>query len=93
MIVFLHSCASGTDADVECTSSENRCEFRRSKDVLLTQRCVEADPDAEYDLEYRFNMIQEMGDLGIDNSAKALKIFYLCQIDLCNNDETAEKVS
>lgn len=55
--------------------------------------CRSYDPSAEYDLEYRFNVIEEKEPDGFDNTNSAFKFNYLCNIDLCNSNAIATKVS
>ncbi len=81
------------NADVQCSDDDNRCRFEHSKDLSIEKGCTTEDSSGDYDLEYRFNVIQEILDSGIDNSAKALKCFYLCNTDHCNSEENFLKVS
>jgi hypothetical protein len=79
--------------DTICSTTENRCKFDHSKDVAVDQACTTQDPNAKYDIQYRFNIIEEIASHGIDNSAHALKCFYLCKTDHCNSHDNFENVS
>jgi hypothetical protein len=80
------------DAEVVCQDDENRCKFDLKKGDV-EKGCAIDDPDEEFDLEYRFNLIQEIADSGTDNSAKSLKCIYLCKTDLCNSEDNFVQVS
>jgi len=80
-----------SNEDIECQDDENRCKFDRSKNGL-TRGCTSEDSTLSYDLEYRFNIIEEISDHGIDNTAPALKCFYLCNTHSCNSDDNFVKV-
>jgi hypothetical protein len=58
----------------------------------MKQGCVVDDPSEDYDIEYRFNVIEEISDQGTDNSAKSFKLKYLCKINFCNSDNNVRQV-
>jgi hypothetical protein len=92
LIFFIYRCIDDNNGEIQCAEDETRCKFDHSKSGL-TQSCTIEDSDIEYDLEYRFNVIEEMKESGTDNSAEALKCFYLCKTDVCNSNENFKKVS
>jgi len=81
------------NSDVKCEEGDNRCKFDHPKKSPIKKGCASKDSNGDYDLEYRFNVIEEIEDSGIDNSASALKYFYLCNTDNCNSDDHVVKVS
>ena len=78
------------DAGLKCTGGEDRCKFARSKDLMIKE-CAFDDPN-ENDIEYRFNVIEEISNQGTDNSAESFKLFYLCKTNFCNSDEHVQQV-
>ncbi|CAF2163921.1 unnamed protein product [Rotaria magnacalcarata] len=78
--------------DMECSNGEDRCIFDLSKGSLIRNGCFDGDSNEIYDLEYRFNMIEEIASDGFYSVHDAFKIYYLCNTDLCNNDDIVEKV-
>jgi hypothetical protein len=90
--IFFIRCMDNDDDQVDCQDDQNRCKFDLKK-TGMEKSCTTADSDGEFDLEYRFNLIQEISDIGIDNSAKSFKCTYLCKTDLCNSEDNFMKVS
>ncbi|CAF4361158.1 unnamed protein product [Rotaria sp. Silwood2] len=80
------------DIDVQCENNEHHCIFSFSKGHSLRKDCAMNYSHVQYDIEYRFNIIEEISNYGIDNSHNAFKFFYLCNSDFCNNDGHVVKV-
>jgi hypothetical protein len=93
LIFFSFRCKDDGEDDVECQNGEDRCKFDHAKDAPISKGCTTEDPTAPYDLEYRFNVIENMTNFGTDNSAKAFKSSYVCKTDYCNSDNQFQKVS
>ncbi len=91
MIFFIDRCVDDNNDDIQCEDDEKQCKFDRSKNGLI-KSCTSEGSTSWYDLEYRFNIIEQISDSGIDNSAPALKCFYLCNTDTCNSDDNFGKV-
>jgi hypothetical protein len=79
--------------DTICSPGEDRCQFYHSKDVAIGQACAAEDPTSPYDIQYRFNIIEDIASHGTDNSAESLKCSYLCKTDHCNSVDNFEHVS
>ncbi|CAF1200572.1 unnamed protein product [Rotaria sordida] len=80
------------DTDIQCENNEHQCIFSFSKGHSLQKSCAMNYSDIQYDIEYRFNIIEEIANDGFDNSHSAFKFFYLCNSDFCNNDGNIVKV-
>lgn len=81
------------DANVDCSNlAADRCKFEHSKDVTYDQECVSYDSSLMYDIEHRYNVIEELANGGEDNSGRAFKLKYQCKKDLCNDEDHYEKV-
>lgn len=58
----------------------------------LYKDCVNT-PSKAYNLEYRFNQVDETEDGADDESEVALKCIYSCNRDKCNSDKVYSEVS
>lgn len=91
--IFIFSCFDDDNSDIECLNSDNRCRFSLSKYEDIIKGCDSAASYPQVDVEYRFNVIEEMSSYSTDDLQTAFKMFYLCNKDLCNSDDNAEKVN
>ena len=88
----VNRCENKDDEEESCTDDQNQCQYDFSK-AGVTKGCVNENSKPKYDLEYRFNVIDEMENSKIDISAKALKCYYVCKKNLCNSDANFVRVS
>ncbi|CAF5155246.1 unnamed protein product, partial [Rotaria sp. Silwood1] len=80
------------DTDIRCANNEHQCIFSFSKGHSIQKDCAMNYSYVQHDIEYRFNIIEDISNYGIDNTHEAFKFFYLCNSDFCNNDGNIIKV-
>ncbi|CAF3904546.1 unnamed protein product [Rotaria sp. Silwood1] len=80
------------DTDIRCANNEHQCIFSFSKGHSIQKDCAMNYSHIQYDIEYRFNIIEDISNYGIDNTHEAFKFFYLCNSDFCNNDGNIIKI-
>ncbi|UJR14251.1 hypothetical protein I4U23_001242 [Adineta vaga] len=89
------SCVSNTDKGKHsgmCTDDQDRCVYRRNKKGAVDQQCTGKNP-FEYEIEYRFNVIEEIDASKYDNSAQTLKGSFVCRETDCNNEGNFQSVT
>ena len=83
----ISSClTSDPDNDEICAANVKSCQYRHDKNGASAVGCHDPTLPSKYDVEYRFNSVEEIEAGGDDTSSRAMKIFYLCSTSHCNTD-------
>jgi hypothetical protein len=76
-----------------CSHEEDSCKFEHSKNVESERGCFTHSTGGDYDIEFRFNEIEDMESAGSDTAEKAWKLYYLCRRNSCNSSHFIDQVS